>query len=110
MVLPTGYNNKLLLGTEEGKLILYNFKTGELLWHDYPAINDDNDNEDEHGDNTEVDNDTKRNNKRKGYQGSITALTCSSYKDINAYGTSFGRVVVMNLATNTRIASFTHQT
>lgn len=106
MVLPTGYSNKLLLGTEEGKLMLYNFKTGELLWHDYPAITND--------DVTEVDNKSHDNTYRKDekfeYQSSITALTCSPYKDIIAYGTSLGSVVVMNLFTNARIACFTHQT
>lgn len=97
MVLPTGYHNKLLLGTEEGKLMLYNFKTGELLWHDYPATND-----------AEAQSNLNKTT-QNDYQGGITALACSSYKDIIAYGTSFGHVIVMNLATNTRIACFTHQ-
>ncbi|SCU72794.1 PQQ-like domain/WD domain, G-beta repeat/Utp21 specific WD40 associated putative domain containing protein, putative [Trypanosoma equiperdum] len=77
MITPAGYNNKLLLATAQGSLQLYNFKSGVCLW---------------------------REKREPGAQ--ITALAASNFKDIIAYGTSNGRVVVLNMATNEDIMSF----
>lgn len=77
LVLPAGYTNKLLVATTEGSLHLYNFKTGVCLWY------------------------SKR---ETGVQ--LLSLAASSYKDVIAYGTSHGRVVVLNFGTNEEIMSF----
>ncbi|KEG08457.1 U3 small nucleolar RNA-associated protein 21 [Trypanosoma grayi] len=80
LVLPAGYNNKLLVATTEGALHLYNFKTGVCLWYAQ---------------------------REPGAQ--LLSLAASSYKDIVAYGTSRGRVVVFNLGTAEEIMSFDHK-
>ncbi|CCD15319.1 unnamed protein product [Trypanosoma congolense IL3000] len=77
IAVPTGYNNKLLLGSAEGSLQLYNFRSGECLWHS-----------------------------RRSGGAQITSLAVSNYKDIVAYGTSHGHTVVLNLATGEEIMSF----
>ncbi|ESL06021.1 hypothetical protein TRSC58_06311 [Trypanosoma rangeli SC58] len=80
VVVPAGYTNKLLVATAEGALHLYNFKTGVCLWHAQREL---------------------------GSQ--ILSLAASNYKDIIAYGTSRGRIVVLNLLINEEIMTFEHK-
>ncbi|RNF21183.1 U3 small nucleolar RNA-associated protein 21 [Trypanosoma cruzi] len=79
-ILPTGYTNKLLIATAEGSLHLYNFKTGVCLWY-----------------------------AQRESDAQILSLAAGRYKDIIAYGTSCGRVVVLNLLTNEEIMIFEHK-
>lgn len=78
--LLSGYTNKLLTTTQEGSLHLYNFRTGTCLWYS-PRI--------------------------PGH--SILSLVCSPYKDIVAYGSSNGLVVVLDVGSDKTIATFEHQ-
>ncbi|CAG9583968.1 conserved hypothetical protein [Leishmania major strain Friedlin] len=93
LALLTGYTNKMLLATAEGTLQLWNFRSGACLWY------------------------SLRGNGSSSGQASratadgaaaITALACSRYKDIVAYGTTEGKVVACNVATDEVITTFDH--
>lgn len=96
MALLTGYDNKLIVATEEGGIQLYNYKTGACLWHREGGRGKDD------GRNTTT-----------AASGSsplaILSLACSAFKDIVAYGTSGGRVVVLNVGSDEVITTFEHQ-
>lgn len=85
-----GYNNKLLIGTIEGSVQLYNYQTGAFLFSsrkDAPAPVD-----------PRIPTSTPQ----------VLCLTCSKYRDIVAYGTSSGDVVVYNYRTDKVVVSFHH--
>ncbi|KAK7200506.1 WD domain, G-beta repeat/Utp21 specific WD40 associated putative domain containing protein [Novymonas esmeraldas] len=96
LALLSGYTNKLLLATAEGTLQLWNFRSGTCLWYSARGTS----------------------NKGRGSSGkvshagtaaaAITALACSRYKDIIAYGTTDGSVVVCNVAADEVITTFDH--
>ncbi|KPA81470.1 hypothetical protein ABB37_03827 [Leptomonas pyrrhocoris] len=79
LALLTGYTNKLLLTTAEGTLQLWNFRSGSCLWY----------------------------SQRSGAVA-ITAVACSRYKNIVAYGTADGKVTTCNIATDEVITTFDH--
>eukprot|EP00796_Vickermania_ingenoplastis_P008089 gene8089-5626_t len=80
LCLPSGYTNKLLVATEEGSLQLYNYHKGVCLWHGAD----------------------------KSDGSPILSLASSVYKDIIAFGTGSGKVVLFHLAEDEMITTFHH--
>lgn len=80
MILLEGYTNKLLVSTASGSLQLYNFKSGKLLFKA----------------------------KVEPY-GRVTCLAGSQYRDIVAFGTSTGRLVLYNISLDEEVCSFKHE-
>lgn len=89
LVLLTGYTNKLLLATAEGTLQLWNFRSGVCLWYSQRCGT---------GGPTRV----------AAAPPAITALACSRYKNIVAYGTTDGKVMTCNIAADETVTTFDH--
>lgn len=112
LALLTGYGNKLLVSTEEGSLHLYNYKTGECVWY-----RDGKGHDNGGGNKGSADHERTSNGERfpspttaasSTSSPAILSLCCSPYKDIVAYGTSSGSVVVLNVGSNEVITQFEH--
>ncbi|KAG5465006.1 hypothetical protein LSCM4_00455 [Leishmania orientalis] len=93
IALLTGYTNKMLLATAEGTLQLWNFRSGVCLWHSVRSSNGSS---------------GQASRAASGGVAAITALACSRYKDIIAYGTTEGKVVACNVAADEVITTFDH--
>ncbi|CCW69209.1 unnamed protein product [Phytomonas sp. Hart1] len=85
MALLMGYTNKLLVATAQGSLHIYNYKTAMRVWC------------------------TRAEASHHGTHAPILCLACSSHKDIIAYGTSDGKVIVFNVGTGETITTFRHK-
>ncbi|GET93516.1 hypothetical protein, conserved [Leishmania tarentolae] len=93
LALLEGYTNKMLLATSEGTLQLWNFRSGTCLWYSQRSSGGSS---------------SQASHTISGGVAAITALACSKYKDIIAYGTSEGKVVACNIATDEVITTFDH--
>ncbi|TPP42021.1 WD domain, G-beta repeat family protein [Leishmania donovani] len=93
LALLTGYTNKMLLATAEGTLQLWNFRSGACLWYSMRSSGSSS---------------VQASRATAGGAAAITALACSRYKDIIAYGTTEGKVVACNVATDEVITTFDH--
>lgn len=108
--LLTGYTNKLLLGTEEGHLQLYNYHTGKCLWKgkDFLRLSRYQKPLHRRGGNTIFGMDPSQTNLTTSPSTPILSLASSVYKDVVAFGTGDGRVVVFNVAEGEIITEFQH--
>lgn len=80
LALMPGYTNKLLVGTAEGSLQLYNYQRGSFLW----------------------------SSKQHSGSSPIFSLAASAFKDIVACGTGDGRVVLVDILADETITEFHH--
>ncbi|KAG5490578.1 hypothetical protein JKF63_00698 [Porcisia hertigi] len=94
--LLTGYTNKMLLATAEGTLQLWNFRSGACLWYSVRSAS------------SSGCSSRQTSRATTGSVAAITALACSPYKDIIAYGTTEGEVVAFNVAADEVITTFDH--
>lgn len=101
-IIAEGYPNKLLVGTREGGVQLYNFMKGTLLFDSKEASE-----ADAAGPSSSVHHQRSERLVELG-DHQILCMACSKYRDLIAYGTSDGRVVVYNYGTDEEIASFKH--
>ncbi|CCW61210.1 unnamed protein product [Phytomonas sp. EM1] len=85
MALLPGYTNKLLVATVQGSLHIYNYKTAMSVWY------------------------TRAEASHLDTYAPILSLACSFHKDIIAYGTSDGKVVVFNVGSGESITTFRHK-
>jgi U3 small nucleolar RNA-associated protein 21 len=86
LCLLEGYTNKILLGTAQGSLLLYNFRSGKLLFEET----------------------VEAASSLRSSPGRVLCVASSVYRDVIAFGTSSGRLVVYNIGTAQEIATFQH--
>lgn len=108
--LLSGYSNKLLLGTEEGHLQLYNYHTGKCLWKGEDILLSSRLQTPPHPSGSFPPFRQSEAQVRLGTSPTspILSITSSVYKDVVAFGTGDGRVVIFNVVEDKIITEFQH--